>query len=196
MHLAKPLLLFAHNVGNTQALTVQSVTSVWGMAVAPVNVAGGTPVAVTDGNGNASIFTWTNTFSAPVVEKVTSNGSTAEGAAFSPGATVFAAGGDDGFLSLWSYPAATGALPNSQVNIAAQTASSYIGAVAFSPTYGYLVVGGSFFGSLSAYTLTDGSQVGTPYYTSYDMLAVAYSPSSNVIVGGEFDCGCVVVCPQ
>jgi WD40 repeat protein len=189
-------VLFAHAVGSVQALALQSATSVWGMAVAPVNVAGGTPVAVTDGNGNASIFTWTNTFSSPVVQKVTTDGSTAEGAAFSPDASVFAAGGDDGILSLWVYPAAPGAFPDGQVSVSGQTSSSYIGAVAFSPNYGYVVVGGSFFGTLSAYTLADGSQVGTPFDTSYDMLAVAYSPTSDVIVGGELDCGCVVVCPQ
>ncbi|HEY6477163.1 MAG TPA: hypothetical protein VI456_11320 [Polyangia bacterium] len=195
-------VLFAHAVGNTQSLTVQSVTTPpWGMAVAPNIVAGTVPVAVTDTNGNASLYSWsatTSSFGTPVVLKVTSDGSTAEGAAFSPQSIVFASGGDDGLLSLWNYPAAGGSLPDGQIDIHAQTQdlSDYVGAVAFSPTYGYLAVGGSFDGTLTGYTLTDGSQVGVEYDTSYDILSLAYSPTSNVIVAGEFDCGCVVVCPQ
>jgi hypothetical protein len=189
-------VLFVHAASNVTALSLQSLTTPWGMAVSPVNVAGVVPVAVTDANGNASIYTWGSSLGSPVTLKVTLDGSTAEGAAFSPQATVFAAGGDDGNLSLWNYPAATGALPDGQISVSSQTASSYIGAVAFSPNYGYIVVGGSFFGSLTAYTLTNGSMVGIEYPTAYDMLSVAYSPTSNLIVGGEADCGCVVVCPQ
>jgi hypothetical protein len=191
--------LFAHAVGNVQSLAVQSLTSPWGMAVAPVVVAGKVPVAVTDGNGNATVYSWSpNSFGTPVVLKVTSDASIAEGAAFSPGGTVFAAGGDDGILSLWNYPAAAGSLPDGQINIYAvtQNYSDYIGAVAFSPTYGFVIVGASFFGSLTAYSLTDGAQVGVQYDTLYDVLALTYSPTSNLIVGGELDCGCVVVCPQ
>ncbi len=192
-------VLFAHAVGNTQALTMQSVTVPWGMTVAPNIVAGAVPVAVTDTNGNASIYSWSasaSSFGTPVVLKVTSDGSVAEGAAFSPQSIVFAAGGDDGLLSLWNYPAAGGALPDGQITIVGQTFSDYIGAVAFSPNYGFLAVGGSFDGSLTGYTLTDGSQVGYEYDTLYDILSLAYSPTSNAIVGGEADCGCVVVCPQ
>ncbi len=194
-------VLFAHAVGNTQFLAMQSLTSPFGLAVAPNIVAGTVPVAVTDGNGNASIYSWSasaNSFGTPVGLRVTSDGSTAEAASFSPQSIVFASGGDDGILSLWNYPVAAGSLPDGQISIIAQTQyfSDYIGAVAFSPTYGFLAVGGSFDGSLTGYTLTDGSRVGVEYDTSYDILALAYSPTSDVIVGGEYDCGCVVVCPQ
>jgi hypothetical protein len=192
-------VLFAHAVGNTQALSLQSLqTPPWGMAVAPNVVNGAVPIAVTDTNGDATIYGWTSAggFGSPVGLNVTSDGSTAEGAAFSPQSIVFAAGGDDGILSLWNYPVAAGALPDGQISIIGQTFSDDVGALAFSPTYGYLAVGGGFDGSLTGYSLTDGSQVGVEYDTSYDMLSLAYSPTSNVIVGGEFDCGCVVVCPQ
>jgi len=191
--------LYAHAVGNTQALASLALTSPFGMAVAPVNVSGGVPVAVTDGNGVASIYDWSATaksFGTPVSLTVTSDGSTAEAAAFSPQATVFAAGGDDGNLSLWNYPTSSSALPDGQISVSTMSFSTDVGAVVFSPIYGYLVVGGGTFGSLTAYTLTDGSQVGVEYDTLYDVIALAYSPTSNVIVGGEYDCGCVVVCPQ
>jgi WD40 repeat protein len=191
--------LYAHTVGNTTALASQTLTSPFGMAVSPVNVSGGVPVAVTDGNGVASIYDWSaaaKSFGTPVALTVTADASTAEASAFSPQATVFASGGDDGILSLWNYPTSSNALPDGQVSITGQTFSDYVGSVVFSPIYGYFVVGGEEFGSLTAYTLTDGSQVGVEYDTSYDVIALAYSPTSNVIVGGEYDCGCVVVCPQ
>ena len=191
--------LYAHAVGNIQALTSVALTSPFGMAVASVNVSGGVPVAVTDGNGEASLFDWSATaksFGTPLSLTVTSDGSTAEASAFSPQATVFAAGGDSGILSLWNYPTSSNAGPDGQISVTGQTLSSYIGAVAFSPIYGYVAVGGESFGSLTGYTLTDGSEVGVAYDTSYDVISVAYSPTSNVIVAGELDCGCVVVCPQ
>jgi WD40 repeat protein len=193
--------LYAHAVGSIPALASLALISPFGMAIAPVNVSGVVPVSVTDGNGDASIYSWSATaksFGTPLSLTVTSDGSTAEAAAFSPQATVFAAGGDDGILSLWNYPTSSNAAPDGQINITDQTFAftDYVGAVAFSPIYGYLVVGGGFDGSLTAYTLTDGSQVGVEYDTSYDMISLAYSPTSNVIVGGELDCGCVVVCPQ
>jgi WD40 repeat protein len=154
---------------------------------------------VTDGNGQASLFDWSATaksFGTPLSLTITSDGSTAEASAFSPQATVFAAGGDDGILSLWNYPPGSNAAPDGQISVTGQTFSSYVGAVAFSPTYGYVAVGGASFGSLTAYTLTDGSKAGVEYDTSYDVISLAYSPTSNLIVAGEFDCGCVVVCPQ
>ena len=189
--------LYAHAVGNTQALANLSLTSPFGMAVAPVNVSGGVPVAVTDGNGRLD-------FQLVGQCEVLRDAAVAHGdqrwldrrGSCLAQPTVFAAGGDDGILSLWNYPTGSNALPDGQISVTGQTLSSYVGAVAFSPIYGYLAVGGANFGSLTAYTLTDGSEVGVEYDTSYDVIALAYSPTSNVIVGGEFDCGCVVVCPQ
>lgn len=191
--------LYVHAVGNTQAQATETLTVPYGLGVSPVAVSGAFPVAVTDENGDVSIYTWSpsaKAFTGPVSLTVTTDGSTAEAAAFSANGAVFASGGDDGTLSLWNFPTSANALPDGQIAISALTFSSYIDSLAFSPKNGYVAVGGGSFGSLTAYSLADGSEVGVEYDTSYDVYGLAFSAKSNLIVGGEADCGCVVVCPQ
>ena len=58
------------------------------------------------------------------------------------------------------------------------------------------MAGGGAPGTLSACYLGDGTKVGAQFNTLHDVISLAISPSSNVIVAGEADCGCLAVCRQ
>jgi hypothetical protein len=190
--------LFVFAVGDTQSLLLQAAPKAYALAVSPANVSGGVPVAITDAGGKASIYTWspsTKTLSGPVSLTVTVDNSIAETAAFASTGTVFAAGGDDGLVNFWNYPTTGGAPPDGQISLTS-VMSDQVGALAFTPSYGWVAVGGMWNGSLSGYSLANGAQVGKTFYPSYDVISLAFAPNANVIVAGEYDCGCVTVCPQ
>jgi hypothetical protein len=193
--------LVVHAVGNTQPLGIQAVSGAIALAVAPALVSGQLPVAVTDQSGRASIYSWSptaKTLTGPVTLTVTGSGTAAEAAAFSPGASVFVAAGDDGLANFWNYPTTGGATPNGVIDVPKVTAlfSDAVFAIAFTPTYGFVALGGGVFGSLTAYDLANGTQVGVEYDPSYDVASMAFSPDAKIMMAGEYDCGCVVVCPQ
>jgi hypothetical protein len=179
------------------------------LGVSPVTVGGVLPVAVTSGTGYTEVFNLTaNGFSAPATVAVTSNSSLVETAAFAPHGDVMASGGDDGILNFWPVPVTNGHVPDSSpINIAGGTFSTQVWAAAFSPNEQYIAVaGGGFtdttgFGSLSLWLASaPRAPIGSNYefdtLAGYDVSSVAYSPSGNLIVAGEANCGCVIVCPQ
>jgi hypothetical protein len=191
--------LFVYSATDPQAYTVHAVPKAVALGVSPAAVGGGLPIAVTDGNGKASIFTWSTTaqtLTGPVSLSATIDGSIAQAAAFAPGGSVFAAGGNDGLLSLWNYPTTNNAMPDGLVNLFSWTSSNTLRALAFTPTYGWVVVGGGAPGTLSAYYLGDGSKVGRQFDTRSDVISLAISPNANVIAAGEAGCGCIAVCRQ
>jgi hypothetical protein len=191
--------LLVHAVGNTQYLTLQGAPKAFSLAVSPALVSGVLPVAVTDGNGNASIYSWSSTTMAltgPVPLTVTFDGSTAEASAFGAQGTVFAAGGDDGFANFWNYPTSANAGPDGQIDLDGSTNSQKVRAIAFTPDSGWFGIGGGAVGALSAYSIADGSRVGNDFATTYDVVSLAFSPNMNLAIAGEYDCGCVAVCPQ
>jgi hypothetical protein len=191
--------LFVFEVGNPQLLILQAAPKVFALAVSPAVVSDVVPVAVTDGSGKATIYSWsplTRKLADPVSLFVTAGGTTAEAAAFSLQGSMFAAGGDDDIVNLWSYPTDAYALPNGAINLGLATPGNRVSAIAFTPHYGWVIVGASALGSLSAYELAYGDAIGQRFDTHFDVISVAVSPDSSLVVAGEYDCGCLVVCPQ
>jgi WD40 repeat protein len=201
--------LYVHAVGNIQALHTQSLQDNYALAVSPTSTSGSVPVAVTFVDGSVMVYSLTSSgFVSPVTLQVTSNQSLDEAVQFSPLGNVLASGGDDGLLNFWSVPVTTGAAslsPAININLD-RVASTEVRSLAFSVTGAYIAVGGGGFtdgngggGSLSVWNAAAPRvQVGLEYDTanSYDVVSPAFSPNGNLIIAGEEDCGCVVVCPQ
>ncbi|MES1206904.1 MAG: WD40 repeat domain-containing protein [Pseudomonadota bacterium] len=188
--------LYVHSLANAVALHSVAITNPWALAVSHVSSGGGVPVAVTTTTGNVLLFSLTPTgFAGPTVVNVTSDGSMAETATFSPDASIMAAGGDDGFLRFWPPPF-TGAAQGPNIGISTIAASTLIDVVAFSPDGSELAVGAGFFGSVTTFSTATRMQVGVEQDTSmvYDVTALGYSPDGRLIIGGEDSCGCVFLC--
>jgi WD domain, G-beta repeat len=192
--------LYVHSVGAITALSTVNLSLGFSLAVAPAQIGSSTPVAVTTDNGSLLLYSLTNaTLSGPTTLPVTSDGSVAETAMFSRQGTVLAAGGDDGVVHLWSTPFLSTSSPLDMDFIGGSSGySEWVTALAFTPSGGYLAVGGGFFGAVEAWsTANPPAQIGTPYESSnYDIASLTFSPDGRLLVGGEFGCGCVVVCPQ
>ncbi len=200
--------LYVHAVGTVQALQTVPITDGYVLGVSPVSSGGSLPLAVGTSDGTALIYNLTSTgFSGPTTVTESSGGYYVEVAQFSPLGTLFASGGDDGFLQFWSTPVtATEATIAPEIDVFANTvASAEVFTAAFSPDSRYVAVGGGGYadstgaGSLTLWTQAPPrNAVSTEYDTpnSYDVVSVAFAPDSSMIVAGEGDCGCVIVCPQ
>ena len=200
--------LASYAVGTTQPAFTATITNAYALAVSPVSSGGALPIAVTTNDGNMQVFNLTAAgFSAPSTVTVTSDASYAETAAFAPQGNLLAAGGDDGYLRFWPVPVASGAASDAYpIDVIAGTFfSTQVWGAGFSPDGAYIAVGGGgFFDSVGYGSLTIWNAA-TPRTSAsnefdtlqgYDIISVAYSPSGDLIVAGEGDCGCVVVCPQ
>jgi WD40 repeat protein len=190
------------NNTSTQPAHTATIANGYALAVSPVTSGGATPVAVTTSDGNVEVFSLTSTgFSTPTTLTVTSDLSYAETAAFAPHGDLLASGGDDGYLNFWSLPVAAGALPDaSPVDIFFGTfPSTQVWSAAFSPDGAHIAVGGGSQGSLSIWPAAAPRSASSGEYDTangYYVVSIAYAPSGNLIVAGEANCGCVVVCPQ
>lgn len=77
--------------------------------------------------------------------------------------------------------------------------ADFIEGLAFSPNGTYLAVAaGDFSGSVSIWNAATRAQVARYAITanSNGALSVAFSPTGNAVVVGEFDCGKILVCTQ
>jgi WD domain, G-beta repeat len=189
------------NNASTQPAFTATVTNGYALAVSPKSSGGSTQVAVTTSDGNVQVFTLSSTgFSAPAVLSVTGSTSQyAETAAFSPHGDLLASGGDDGYLNFWTLPVTAGALPDaSPIDIFSNTFSTEVWSAAFSPDQTHIALGGGVAGSLSIWNVAAPRAAASGEFDTANgayVVSLAYSPSGNLIVGGENGCGCVLVCP-
>jgi len=200
--------LYVHALATVQPLHSVAFSGAYALAVSAVGAAGALPVAVTTESGQGLVFSLTATgFSSPATLTVTSDGSIAETAQFSPQGNLLAAGGDDGLLHFWSVPvqAPAGPSPPDIDIFHSSVFSTETYAVAFSPNSGYVAVGGGGYfdgtgsGSLTAWAVQPPrSEKATEYDTvnSYDVVSVTFAPDDSFIVAGEGNCGCVLACRQ
>jgi WD40 domain-containing protein len=200
--------LYVHAVAAVQPLHAVAFTGAYALAVSPVSAAGSLPVAVTTETGQGLVFSLTPTgFSTPATLTITSDGSIAETAQFSPQGNLLAAGGDDGLLHFWSVPvqATAGPSPPDIDIFHSSVFSTETYAVAFSRSSGYVAVGGGGYydltgsGSLTAWAVPPPRcEEATEYDTinSYDVVSVTFAPDDSFIVAGEGNCGCVLACRQ
>jgi len=70
-----------------------------------------------------------------------------------------------------------------------------VNAIAFSPDNTFMAVGGGLFDSLSTWPVAPPRMnIATTTMVTSSIVSVAFSPDGKAILGGEFDCGMVVVC--
>ena len=193
--------LYVHAVGNVQPLHTATLNNAYTLAVSPKVVGGSLPVAVSTSNGTMLVYTLgANGFSTPTTIPVTGDGSIAEAVAFSPLGDLLSAGGDDGLLHFWPVPVTAATIPpDISIISASNDNSELVSSVAFAPDESYVAMGAGFFGAIGTWAArAPHAQLGSFYDTPnvYDVIAVAVSPDGRLIAGGEFSCGCVVVCPQ
>jgi WD40 repeat protein len=190
--------LYVHAVTNTTALHSVMLSDGYALGVSPAGSDGSVLAAVTTVDGGALVYTLTSAgISGPTMLTITSDGSYAETAVFSPAGNLLAAGGDDGIVQFWPVPI-TGATqpPSINVNTVTNDVSDTVGVVAFSPDGSELAVGGGEFGSVTTYATSTRVHTGNEQDTSadYDVLSLGYSSDGKWIIGGEGGCGCVFLC--
>ena len=169
------------------------------VAVGP-GTATGFPVAVATGDsiphGNVGIYALTSTgFVGPSNTLPVSTDSGAYTVRISPNGNVLASGGADGLVYLWPFPITSTTPTTPNIDIITPFASDDVDMVAFSPNSSYIGVTGGFFQSASIWNVAPPrSLYGSNVDESWDVVSMVFSPSGNVIAGGELDCGLFLVC--
>lgn len=190
--------LYVHSVSNVTALHTASLTNAWALAVSPVSVGGGIPVAVSTTTGSTLVYNLTATgFGAPTT--VAADSTFAETVAFSPTGDVLASGGDDGLLHFWNVPIPPGSATNgADINVYNDSGgwSDWVLSLAFYPSGNDVILGTGFFGGVGAWGASSRTLGSFQENVIYDVVSMAVSPDGTMIGAGEGDCGCVVVCPQ
>ena len=166
------------------------------LAVAPKAVNGQVGVAVSYSDGFADVFSYANgTFSTPVNLTVDGSGFQAWLPAFSPDGTLLAIGDDDALIHFWNFPLSGPTESGTEIAFGTSGYDDAVYAVAFSPNGSYLAAGGGASGDSTAAVFNVTSRSLRAFAnSSYDVTAIAFSPSGNAVGGGETDCGRVFMC--
>jgi WD40 repeat protein len=120
-------------------------------------------------------------------------------AAIVPAGTLLAFGDYFGRVWLSSYPTASATLPTTSALIVDSNLYQGVQGVDFSPSGSYLAAAADETQDGAPGTVTIWSVAGKSLYasyaaTTYQPQSIAFSPTGNAIVVGEYDCGKILLC--
>lgn len=191
--------LYAHAVTTPAALHSMPIPELtWASAVSPAATT--TPVvAVATQTGTVRVFTHSASgfASAGPTLTVDTAGNKTLTVKFSPDGKLLAAAANDGngLVHLWNYPLISATPTQPDIDILTPADSDDANALDFHPSGKYLGVGAGFFQAVGIFnTAAPRSIVSLFSGPSNDLISLTFSPNGAAVLGGEADCGLIVVC--
>ena len=153
----------------------------------------GIQLAVAATDGRAGVFTYTTAgFAAPNIFQVTSGSTmTTWTIAFSPDASLLAAGGEDSTFNFWAAPFTSTTMTGAPLTVAAD---SGVNMMAFSPDGEFVAVAAGTVGREVSFWNVGSRAKLAAYTPAYVATAIAFAPDGRSVAGGELYCGKVFLC--